>query len=145
MVQLREVNGKVIADEGYFEWLKSLKPGDEVAYKQNSYWRKKSVIQVVAGIDQKNKVLILANGERINIESGRQVYCKSSYRDNDVHVTPVTETLRYEVQLERACEQYREATDRKDLTITEMGKIVKFINKLVTSRKSHIPVVDGDS
>jgi hypothetical protein len=139
----------IIAEtDGYYAWLASLNPGDEVAFrKEGSFWRSRNQkIQTVIENSDKDQQIILSNGTKINRKTGREIYIRTSYSDRGVHVLPVTDELRYEVQYDEVSDRFGKALSKSDnkFTINEMEQLIKFSNKLVTKRKSHHPVVEGD-
>lgn len=129
--------------QGYYMWIQSLRPGDEVAYKKNNYWgRQGKTLQTVVENDVKNSIVILSDGVKINSKTGRQTYSKSCYNDSSVHILPVTDELRYDLKYQEVRERFKKANDEK-LTISEMEQAIKFVNKLLVKRKSHHPLIEG--
>lgn len=134
--------GEPFATEGYFAWLKSLKPGDEVALKRDGWGSRYEKQTIIENLPNSNKIL-LSDSTVVNKETGRRMYRKYSYSDNTVHLIPISDEMRYDWEFATVREQYRKAVDTK-LTISEMVNITEYINKVLTRRKSHIPIVEGD-
>lgn len=134
--------GNAYATEGYFEWLKSLKPGDEVALVTGS-WRGNTKPVTIIENTTKNDRILVSDGTQINRTTGRKMYHKSSYSDNKLHLLPITDDMRYNWEYDDVRQDYRKATDMK-MTISEMQKVTAFVNKILTKRKSQIPIEEGD-
>lgn len=145
MIKLNKYDEIIYVDQAYYTWLNELKAGDEVTWNgSRSYWD--SGLSICKVLDNQKDVIVLDNGRRINTKTGRENYTRSSYHDNKVHILPVTDEHRFNIEQAEVREQFNKATNRSDnrYTISEMREIIKFANKILMKRKSHYPVMSSE-